>query len=167
MKKGSHTRRISITVDETTNKVKLSFTPNLQADNRVIMGKHVNGLVNGFAIGLQILLGNETMLRPATKEEVDAHLYVFKDVEKDNALYNARKKLFHELADVMNGVLAGLFPDVKYIEESIEHQQQLVTELTPKEAKAHQEEVQKIVDLVTSMADTTPKGDTDGDNHPL
>lgn len=167
MKKGMHTRRIVITVNEDTNKVKVSFTPNLQEGNREVMGKHVNGLINGFAIGLQILLGNEQMLRPAVKEEVDAHLYVFKDVEKDNALYNARKQLYHELADIMNGILTGLFPDVKYIEESIEYQQHLTTEQTPEEAKAHQEEVQKVVDLIKSMVDVAQQGDNDGDKHPL
>lgn len=167
MKKDMHTRRIVITVNEDTNKVKVSFTPNLKEGNREVMGKHVNGLINGFAIGLQILLGNEAMLRPATKEEIDAHLYIFKDVQVDNALYSARKKLFHELADVMNGILSSMFPDVKYIEESIEYQQHLVTEQTPEEAEAHQEEVQKVVDLIKSMVDVEQQGDNNGNKYPL
>jgi len=167
MKKGSHTRRIAITVNEDTNKVKVSFTPNLTADNRNEMAKHLNGLINGFAVGLQIMLGNEQMLRPATKEEVNAHLYVFKNTQADNILFNARKKLFHELADIMNGVLTGLFPDVKYIEESIEYQQHTVTEMTLEDAKAHQENIKKVVDLVNSMVDVTEKGDNDGDQNPV
>lgn len=146
MNKKAKVRRIVISVFEEENRVSVSFVPRLSSKQQDNVSKHLNTLVNGFSLGLQTLLRDEPMLRPATPEEVEAKVYVFKDIEKDNKLYDARKYLFNQFTDVLSSILAELFPDVLYINRSIEYQQNLVTEMTPEEAIAHQETIQKIVD---------------------
>lgn len=167
MKKKAKVRRIVISVFEEENRVSVSFVPRLSSKEQDNVSKHVNTLVNGFSLGLQTLMRNELMLRPATPEEIEAKVYVFKDVEKDNKLYDARKHLFNQFTDALSSIIAELFPDVLYVNRSIEYQQNLVTEMTPEEAKAHQEKVQKIVDLIKSVKDVAQQGDNDGDNYPL
>ena len=160
MKKKAKVRRIVISVFEEENRVSVSFVPRLSSKQQDNVSKHLNTLVNGFSLGLQTLLRNDVMLRPATPEETEANIYVFKDAEKDNKLYDARKNLYNQFTDVLSSIVAQLFPDVLYINRSIEYQQNLVTEMTPEEAKAHQETIQKIVDQLKDGG-KTDEGDPD------
>ena len=162
MPKGKN-RRISFSVTHDMKSIKVSFTPKLGTGNAEEMQKHVNTVIAGTELALKILFADYPMLRMPTQEEQDAKVYVFKDKEVDNRLYKSRAMIYEDFARAFQAMIDTLFPDVVFISNTFKYQQGLVTEMTPEEAKAHQEKIQKIVDAVVGV----PKGDTDGDKNPV
>lgn len=153
--------KANITMDVEEKKSKVSFTPAFDVAKPDNVTTHLNNFITGMGIGFNILLGALPVLRPATQEEADAKIYIFKDVDKDNALYQSRKRLYNTVANSFNAVLRQCFPDIDFINQSIAHQQEKVHNMTKEELNNHQEFVKILADKIRNEEKTG--GDNDGD----
>jgi hypothetical protein len=96
------------------------------------------------------LLGDLPILRPASEDERELNVYIFKDQEKDNALFKQRKQLYDIIGSVFDRVLNDLFPDIDYIELSRKEQQQLTFDMSESELEMHQQEIAALAEKVRS-----------------
>lgn len=153
MKNGSKQRRITITYDPDKGIVKTNFIPRLKQGDMELKNNHLNGLINGTSNALNILLYDLPMLREPTQDEIDAHVYIFKDQVKDNALYKARKVLHHDIVKAFNDVLSEHFADIIFVDSSFADQQEMSLNMTPEEAEAHKA---KIMELAKKVIGDSP-----------
>jgi hypothetical protein len=117
---------------------------------------YLNVMLSSVKVGLTAILADLPVLRPASKNEVEAKAYIFKDEKNDNALYVTRKAIYQAVADVFNSTLKDLFPDVEFINQAITHQQLLITEMKPQEAEEHK---RFIKDLAEEVREEVPVKD--------
>lgn len=139
---------IVIKADKDLGQVKVKTSPQVPKTNLDELQYLLNVLITGTDAGLKEMLGGLPVLRPASEVEREANVYVFKDEERDNALYKQRKALHDSIANVFNNTLKTLFPDIEYINSVQNHQQELVFDMSAEEAEEHQAEIQKIVEQV-------------------
>lgn len=147
--------KITMNADTEQHNVTLILSPNVTGEDQEAIQTYLNVLIAGTNIGLKVLLQDVPLLRPATKEERDAHVYIFKDQEKDNRIYNHRKALYHSIKNSFDEILSALFIDVEYVEGSLLYQQETVTEMSPDEAVEHQFNIAEIAKHVRESKDDT------------
>lgn len=146
--------KITITSNVEKDMVKVQFSPKLNEETkREDIQRFLSTLFAGTHVGLHSLLADMNIMRPATSLERDAQVYIFKDTEKDNTLYKQRKQLHDGLAETFNNILKDLFPDIEYINMTIQHQQELAFNMSPEEAEEHQKYIEGIADKVKAMKD--------------
>jgi hypothetical protein len=109
---------------------------------------YLNVMLSSVKVGLTAILADLPVLRPASKNEVEAKAYIFKDEKNDNALYVTRKAIYQAVADVFNSTLKDLFPDVEFINQALIHQQLLITEMKPEEAEEHKRFIKDLAEEV-------------------
>jgi len=144
-KKKKVTHKITYSVDAAKGELKVLMTPSMKRskleDHQIL----VNAVIAGNDIALQRLLGTLPLLRPATDAERELKIYVYKDDMVDNDLFNKRKALYDMVAKSFEGTLEALFPDVRYIEQSRQHQQEIIFDMTSEEAEEHKLLVEEVV----------------------
>jgi hypothetical protein len=145
--------KITFEGDRTSRKMRVIFTPKLQAD--VTTMKEISELINltlaGTQRSLEILMGGFDVLRPATDVEREHHVYIFKDAEHDQALYKKRKEIYETFANVFNDTLQMLFPDVLYIDGALKYQQEFCFDKTPEEIEEYKQDIEKIAKAVKGL----------------
>lgn len=89
---------------------------------------HYKNIMDNFVAAYLEMFNNVSILRPATTEEKDKHIYVFKTDDKEDTehkLYEARKMLYEDTLKAFNYILSMVFPDIQYIEHCNLYQQEL------------------------------------------
>ncbi len=144
---------LSISSDVDKGEITVGFTPKLEDGGKEEAQQHLNNLLAGIHIALHSIMADIPVMRPATELERESQLYIFKDEENDNRLYNTRKQLHDGLGNVFTNILKEVFPDIEYIQGSIQHQQELALNMNPKEVADYQKQVKEIADKVRAMKD--------------
>jgi hypothetical protein len=147
-KQKGFTHKVTISADAGKQSVKVTTSPSLKRCSLQDHQTLVNVLLAGVDLGLKELLGALPVLRPASAEEKEAQVYVFKDEEKDNKLYNERKNMYNAVAQVFEGTLSELFPDIEYIDNSIKNRQEIIFDMSKEEAEQYQEEMEELTKRV-------------------
>lgn len=155
------TYRIVYTTNVDKGRIKVKFTPDMKTGTLQDLQVHVNSILSGTHIALVSLLNGLAMMRPATDEERDAQVYIFKNEEQDNQLYKSRLQLHDTLANTFDGILKTIFPDVQYIEQVRKHQQEIIFEMTEEEAQEHQTMLANLAEKIRQVDIQLP--DNDGD----
>lgn len=142
--------KITFEGNRTSRKMRVVFTPKLQTDVTTMqeLSELINLTLAGTQRSLEILMGNLDVLRPATDVEREHHVYIFKDTERDQALYKKRKEIYETFASVFNDTLQMLFPDVLYIDGTLKYQQELCFDKTSEEVEEYKQVVEKIAKAV-------------------
>jgi hypothetical protein len=135
----------------------MSFTPIIKPDDRKNSDIYINGLLAATRLGMRILLQDMPMMRPVTKEETDAHVYIFKDPTPDNKLYNLRKQARDTIAAQLAGIVRELFPDIEYIDQARGYQQEIVLQMTPEDVEEHTKVLAELAERVRDQADDDKK----------
>ena len=159
-------KKITVSLKTIDKKLSYKFSPKLSTDN---LSDHYFNLVNNFAAALNYLLGNLDILRPATQEERDAHIYVFRTDDKndlEHRIYKVRKNLYDDLALLFRTILRQEFPDIEYLEECATYLQEFSFDNPDdkdyKEHVAHlTKDIRENYDKI--LAYVSRKGDIDGD----
>ena len=146
--KKTYTHKVTINANEKTNEVKIHTSPSLKKASLKDRQVLVNVLLAGGDLGTRSILGELPKLRPASELEVESKVYVFKNPEADNKLYNSRKAMYETIRNIYTKTLSDLFPDVEYIEQCTKYQQEVVFEMTKDEADTHNEEIEEVVKIV-------------------
>lgn len=137
--------KIIIDYDTVTKLVDVKLTP------KNFKKKDVPGLLTtllgGVHVGLQALFAEVPIMRPATEIEKDNQVYIFAK-EKDNDLYKGRANLYKVVSEDLNATLDLVFPDIRYIDDTIKHQQELVFNMSAEEAEEHRLHVAKVSEYV-------------------
>jgi hypothetical protein len=105
-------------------KTKFRFKPAIEAPN---FKYHYKNLMDNFVSAYAELFSGVNIMRPATTEEKEKHIYVFKTDNKDDTehqMYKARKMLYEDTLKAFNFILAHVFPDIQYIEHCQQYQQE-------------------------------------------
>ena len=141
--------KITTVANLDTKEVKVKFNPNMTTavfDEE----KHqaINTVLAGAMLSLQVLFGALPVLRPATEEEVNAKVYVLKDMKADAALLSMRKEIYNGLAETFKNVLHELFPDVEYINDTQLYQQEQSMTRTPEEHDAFIKELELLTEKI-------------------
>jgi hypothetical protein len=129
------------------NSVDVLFTPELKETELKDVQTLLNLLTAGTHGAFIQLLAGMPMLRPASAEEREAHVYVFKD-ELDNKNYKGRKHLYQQIKNIFEGVLKELFPDVEYVNACNDYQQDLAFEMNEEQAEEHKKEIEDLTKRV-------------------
>lgn len=146
--KRKRVRTVTISVDTAQKQVQVSFTPKPNPGSGEDLNAYLNGLSAGMRVAFAALLQNVPMLRPATQEEMDAHIYVFKNEGPDNQQYNLRKKLYNSIAAEFAATLREAFPDVEYIDTSLQYQQELALDMSSEDAENHRLKIAEVVENI-------------------
>jgi hypothetical protein len=128
--------RINYVADAVQGTIEGKILPKIKRGKDQDIKPYLSAVLSSINLGLTAVLADVPVLRPASEAEVSAKVYIFKD-EKDNELYKVRKAIHDTVARVFDETLKNLFPDIRFIHESIQHQQYTVTEMTPEEAADH------------------------------
>lgn len=144
---------VQIKYDKEGKNISVRFLPGMNNATKSDKQDHMNGLLEGFRLGLNVLFAEIPMLRPATEQEVDEHVYIFKDEVADNQLYKNRKVLRGELIEMFDSTLHELFPDIYYIDASLEHQQETVTAMSKEEAAEYTKKIAEVAAAVRAETD--------------
>lgn len=136
--------KILFDADPVKSEISVKFTPYIRDKSDSDVQLYLNVLLSGLTVAMSRLLRDLPLLRPATKEELDAKIYIFKYEEKDNRLYNVRKQLHRELSNTFSSALTNLFPDVEYINDTLVNQQELVMAMTPEQAAQHKKDIEDL-----------------------
>lgn len=97
------------------------------------------------------VLSEMPLLRPASKAEQSAHIYVFNEGEKgeaENALYRARKSLYDKLSSVIGVVLGSVFPDIEYIKNCEQYGQNYCMDHSQEEIEEYAKEIEEVTTYV-------------------
>jgi hypothetical protein len=129
--------KFSFVADPVAGTIEGRIVPKLKRGKLTDIKPYLSTILSSIRLGLVAVLKDLPVMRPATKTEVEAKAYIFKDGDKDNALYQSRKAIHDTIAKVFNDTLKELFPDIEFISDSIIHQQNIITEMTPEEAADH------------------------------
>ncbi len=119
---------------------------------------HYKNLMDNFVVAYTELFDNVGVLRPATTEEKDKHIYVFKSDDKDDSehkLYKARKMLYEDTLKAFHYILQMVFPDIEYIEDCNQYQQEYVfaEDRTQDEVESYKYDVEYITQQVRENYD--------------
>lgn len=133
MPKKTDAIKITFTADMIKGELEARIVPKQKRGVMTDIKPYLNVMLSSVKVGLTAILADLPVLRPASKTEIEAKVYIFKDEKNDNALYVTRKAIYQAVADVFNTTLKDLFPDVEFIAEAIKHQQTTVTEMKPEE----------------------------------
>ena len=142
--------KVNIRGNKETNEVNVTFSPGgsvMKLEDRQTL---INVAMAGNDIAMKKLLGNLPILRPAGEAEREEQIYVFKDAEKDNQVFKMRKQMYDTIAGVMQKTLSDLFPDVEYIEECRNVQQDKLFDMSKEEAEEYTKKVEAITEQVRS-----------------
>ena len=156
MPKKTDAIKISFTADMIKGELEARIVPKQKRGVMTDIKPYLNVMLSSVKVGLTAILADLPVLRPASKNEVEAKAYIFKDEKNDNALYVTRKAIYQAVADVFNSTLKDLFPDVEFINQAITHQQLLITEMKPQEAEEHK---RFIKDLAEEVREEVPVKD--------
>ena len=144
MPKKTDAIKITFTADMTKGELEARIVPKQKRGVMTDIKPYLNVMLSSVKVGLTAILADLPVLRPASKTEIEAKVYIFKDEKNDNALYVTRKAIYQAVADVFNTTLKDLFPDVEFIAEAIKHQQTAVTEMKPEEVVDHKRLIEDI-----------------------
>jgi hypothetical protein len=137
MPKKTDVIKLTFAADMIKGEIEARIVPKQKRGVMTDIKPYLNVMLSSVKMGLTAILADLPVLRPATKAEIEAKAYIFKDEKNDNALYITRKAIYQAIAEVFNNTLKDLFPDIEFISEAIKHQQALVTEMKPDEAADH------------------------------
>lgn len=135
--------RISYVADAEKGTIEGKILPRIKRGKDQDIKPYLSAVLSSINLGLTAVLADIPVLRPASEAEVSAKVYIFKD-EKDNELFKVRKAIHDTVAKVFEDLLKNLFPDIRFIQESIQHQQYTVTEMTSKEVEEHKRFIEDI-----------------------
>jgi|LGVE01.1.fsa_nt_gb hypothetical protein len=147
-RKRAYTHKINISADVDANTVKVSYIPSIKLVTLQDHQVFVNLTLAGMDMGLKELLGALPVLRPASAQEIEKSVYVFKDQIKDNKLYKERKQMYDTVANIIQNTLKVLFPDVEYIDTCTQNQQELIFDMTREEAEAYNAELVELTEAI-------------------
>lgn len=152
--KNKKLHKVTMTTNLETQEVRVGFSPR-KGSKITNEDAHVylNTILSGAHVGMLSILSRLPVLRPATPEERDLNVYIFKDEERDNALYTSRKHLYNGLVEAFNRIINEAFPDIEYIENTREYQQEFVFEKTDEEVDEFHRAVQELSDKIKSEDD--------------
>lgn len=137
-----------IILTQKESKPYVRFSPSLTKEN---IKEHLDTLLDAFPYALLSMLATFPMMRPATEEERQAHVYVFQEGsigENENKVYKSRKAFYDKLAAVFSSVLSIGFGDVEYIESCAKYQQDYVLDHTDEEHDAYLEDIKSVTAYV-------------------
>lgn len=140
----AHVHKITYTVNTREQALQVEFFPKKNLDRNVLL----NGVLSGLQLSMEKLLHDAPVLRPVTPEERDLHMYVFKDQNRDNALYKERKALHDSIAVIFENTLHDIFPDVVYIDSTRMYQQELAFDKTQEEVDEYHTQVKEVTELI-------------------
>lgn len=152
MPKKTDVIKMSFTADMTKGELEARIVPKQKRGVMTDIKPYLNVMLSSVKVGLTAILADLPVMRPASKAEIEAKAYIFKDEKNDNALYVSRKAIYQAISDVFNNTLKDLFPDVEFIGEAIKHQQILVTEMKPEEAADHKRFIEDLAKEVKEEA---------------
>lgn len=138
-KKSYRLFKVSFSANVDKGLIKVSYFPKLEDSKPQERDHYINALLSGVDMAMSTLFADLPVLRPATEEERAAEVYIFKDEEKDNGLYKARKAIYTAVANTFTGILSRLFPDVEYIDQCVQHQQEFAFDASPNAMEDHLE----------------------------
>lgn len=130
------------------NGANVSYEPELDHNNYAI---HIKNALNTMPHALLQMFATIPVLRPESDQEREAHTYVFNEGERgdtENRLYTLRKNLYDQTAAIFSGLLATAFPDIEYIENCRNYQQEFCMSHNEEEKKAYLEQINKVVAYV-------------------
>jgi len=142
--------RITYVADATKGTIEGKILPRIKRVTSEDIRPYLSAVLSSTMLGLNAVLADVPVLRPASEAEVSAKIYIFKG-EKDSELYKVRKAIHDTISKVFNDTLKELFPDVQFIHEATEHQQYTVSEMTPEEAADHKRFIE---DLAKEVRET-------------
>lgn len=145
--------RLQFTADKTAGTIEGKILPKIKRGTPQDIKPYLSAMLSSVKLGLTAILADLPLLRPATEAELSANTYVFKNPEQDNDLYKTRKAVHDTIGTVFNEILQDLFPDVRFINTSIEAQQYSVTEMTPEEAAEHKRFLEDLAEEVRESKD--------------
>lgn len=145
----------SVVVDGKVESITHSFEPELDPATMKI---HWFNLMNNFLSAGGQTLSAIPIMRSPTEEELAAHIYVFKtdDTEDDeHKLYRSRKNMYEQSTRAFKELMSSMFPDIEYIEASMQYQQDLAFDETRSEEdhENNQFDVEAIVSNVRANYD--------------
>lgn len=140
---------ITLSTNKKTKETVVTLNPKITPQNAK---EHMQVFLDTFPQLLIDLVSNlYPMLRPVTEEERDAHIYVFLDGEKgeqENQIYRAKKHCYDVLTQLFSSTLTALFPDVEYIIQCANYQQEYMFSHTEEECDEYQKDVESITKYV-------------------
>jgi hypothetical protein len=148
--------KFSFEADTTTGMIEGKILPKLKRGVVTDIKPYLSTILSGLRLGLVAVLADLPVMRPASNSEAEAKAYIFKDADKDNALYKTRKSLHDTIAKVFNDTLTELFPDVQFIADAIAHQQATVMEMNAEEVADHKRFIE---DLAKEIREEEPLKD--------
>lgn len=119
----SVTFNLTVEDDKITSE-KFKFKPTIDITN---FRFHYKTLMDNFVKAYLSMYDDVSILRPATTEEKEKHIYVFKTDDAEDAehkLYSARKALYEDTLKAFNYILDSVFPDIIYIDQCATYQQE-------------------------------------------
>ena len=143
-KKNYRLYKVTLTSNIDKGQIKATYFPKLETSQPHERDYYVNTFLSGIELVMKQLLGDLPVLRPATDEERALEVYVFKDSEKDNNLYQARKAIYQAVANVFQNVLSGMFPDVEYVDTCASAQQEIAFNMSESEIEEHKYELEEL-----------------------
>lgn len=164
---------IKLSINKKTKTPSVVFTPAITPENAK---DHMQTLLDTFPqVLMDIVSSLYPMLRPVTEEERDAHIYVFLDGEQgehENKIYRAKKYCYDILTQLFSSTLTALFPDIEYIIQCANYQQDYMFSHSEEECDEYQKEVETVTKyirenistIISKMLDEMLEGDPDGDN---
>ena len=130
------------------------FTPKVNGDN---FADHFKNLLDNFASAYIDLCASIGILRPATEEEKEKNIYVFKTDDRDDVehkVYFNRKALYDHTSMVFNYILQTEFPDIIYIENCKQYQQEFAFDnKSEAEIELYKQEVKELTDEIRNHYD--------------
>jgi len=130
------------------------FTPKVNGNNFM---DHFKNLLDNFANAYINLCANTDILRPATQEETEKNIYVFKTDDKDDVehkVYSSRKALYESTSTLFNYILQKEFPDIIYIENCKQYQQEFAfADKSKEEIELYKKEVKELTDEIRNHYD--------------
>lgn len=152
--------KVNIKTNMKQKNINVDFHPALEDCSLEDTQMLLNTLLQGIQVGLQKILYVAPPLRPPTEQEREAKIYVYVDEEEDNALYKKRKMLYDSLNGVFTEVLRTSFPDIQYIEQCRNYQQELIFDMSSEEAAEYNEEIKAVSDEVRDLLKSDKEEDT-------
>lgn len=158
--------RIAYNADVEKNRVRLVFTPKIKESSLEELHRLLNVLQVGTTAAFRKLLAPLPMLRPPSEEEQRMQVYIMKDEVQDKALYKQRKVLYENLVQEFDLLVEELFPDVRYVDMSTQHQEELAFDLDRDAFEAHLMDVQVLAQTIReeNNDDSEEYDDTPGEH---
>ena len=134
--------------------VSVKFTPK---DSKANFTAHYSNLLTGLTIACMDLYKDMPILRPVTDEERELNIYVFKTddaTDLEHKVYKHRKNLYDQTVAAFNNILTQMFPDILYIDQCKEYQQDKAFEEGNSESfKEYKEQIKELTDEIRKHYD--------------